>query len=63
MIKNKMNKSLIMTLGGVRGGISLALALSLINVPPDIVYITYVVVVLSIISQSTIFEKYIKRLV
>lgn len=62
-LKNKMNKSLIMTLGGVRGGISLALALSLINVPPDIVYITYVVVVLSIISQSTIFEKYIKRLV
>lgn len=60
-IKNLHKKSLLMTFGGVRGGISLALALSIDGLPNLIICITYSVVVLSIIIQSYIFEMYSKK--
>lgn len=58
---NIHKKSLLMTFGGVRGGISLALALSIIGLPDILIYITYSVVVISIIVQSYIFELYSKK--
>lgn len=58
---NVNKKSLLMTLGGVRGGISLALALSIIGLPNILIYITYSVVVLSIVCQSYLFEIYCKK--
>lgn len=60
-LNNINKKSLLMTLGGVRGGISLALALSINGLPDEFIYITYTVVVLSIIVQSYIFELYSKK--
>ncbi|AOW21388.1 cation:proton antiporter [Urechidicola croceus] len=58
------NTNLIMTWGGLRGGISIALALSL---TPDMhrdlfLVITYVIVVFSIIGQGLTVGKLIKRL-
>ena len=52
-----------MTWGGLRGGISVALALSL---PPGaernvILAITYAVVVFSILVQGLTIEKFVKR--
>lgn len=61
-LEEKMKRSIVMTLGGVRGGISLALALSLTEFPKDLIYITYIVVILSIIFQSTLFEKYVLKI-
>lgn len=58
-LKEKLHYSNIMTLGGVRGGISLALALSLAHFPTELIYITYIVVILSIVFQSTFFDKYL----
>ena len=59
---NNINKkSILMTFGGVRGGISLALALSIEGLPDIIIYVTYSVVVLSIIIQSYIFELYSRK--
>lgn len=54
----------IMTWGGLRGGISIALALSLsADMPRDLILtITYVVVVFSIIVQGLTIEKMVKRL-
>lgn len=60
-LSNINKKSIVMTLGGIRGGISLALALSINNLPIIIVSLTYSVVILSIIVQSTLFEKYIQK--
>ncbi|SMP33804.1 cation:proton antiporter [Chryseobacterium profundimaris] len=63
--KSLGNKSLlIMTWGGLRGGISIALSLSL---PPSpfkniIVSITFVIVIFSIIVQGVTVEKVIKKL-
>ncbi len=55
----------LMTWGGLRGGISVALALSLENGPERdiIVAMTYVVVVFSIVVQGLTMEKLVKRLV
>ncbi len=57
-------KLLIMTWGGLRGGISIALALSLTGVMERnlFVSITYVVVLFSIIGQGLTLEKVVKRL-
>ena len=56
------NAILIMTWGGLRGGISIALALSLATGPARdlIVSITYVVVVFSILVQGLTIKKLIK---
>jgi len=55
---------LIMTWGGLRGGISIALALSLLSTMPrdQIVAMTYMVVVFSIVVQGLTLEKVVKRL-
>ncbi|MCP4710639.1 MAG: sodium:proton antiporter, partial [Planctomycetes bacterium] len=56
------NATIIMTWGGLRGGISIALALSLgAGAERDlIVAITYVVVVFSILVQGLTIKKLIK---
>lgn len=58
------NALLIMTWGGLRGGISVALALSLSPGPQKnlLVTITYVVVLFSLLIQGLTIEKLIKRL-
>jgi len=58
------NTNLIMTWGGLRGGISIALALSLTqNMHRDLfLVITYIVVVFSIIGQGLTVGKLIKKL-
>jgi len=56
---------IMMTWGGLRGGISVALALSISNEVPDknlIVAITYVVVLFSVIGQGLTLERLIQRL-
>jgi CPA1 family monovalent cation:H+ antiporter len=54
----------ILTWGGLRGGISIALALSLENNPSSeiILYITYVVVLFSIIVQGLSIGKFAKKI-
>ncbi|EZH73724.1 sodium:proton antiporter [Aquimarina atlantica] len=54
----------ILTWGGLRGGISIALALSLADNPSSeiILYITYVVVLFSIIIQGLSIGKLVRRL-
>ena len=58
------NTNLIMTWGGLRGGISIALALSLTTVMHRDLFlvITYIIVVFSIIGQGLTVGKLIKRL-
>ena len=58
------NEALILTWAGLRGGISIALALSLPEgeVKDIIVYATYVVVVFSIIAQGLSIEKLVSKL-
>lgn len=55
---------IIMTWGGLRGGISIALALSLLATMPrdQIVAMTYIIVVFSIVVQGLTVEKVVKRL-
>lgn len=59
------NTNLIMTWGGLRGGISIALALSLSQAMEKdlLVTITYIVVVFSIVVQGLTVEKVVKKLV
>jgi CPA1 family monovalent cation:H+ antiporter len=54
----------IMTWGGLRGGISVALALSIPPVPErmTIITITYIIVVFSIIVQSMNLGKLVDRI-
>ena len=55
---------LLLTWGGLRGGLSIAMALSLPaawNAKPYIVFITYSVVLFSIIVQGLTLEKVVKR--
>lgn len=54
----------VLTWGGLRGGISIALALSLMHNPSSevILYITYVVVLFSIIVQGLSIGKLVKRI-
>jgi CPA1 family monovalent cation:H+ antiporter len=58
------NTNLIMTWGGLRGGISIALALGLTEVMHRDLFlvITYIVVVFSILVQGLTVEKLVKRL-
>ena len=58
------NETLLLTWAGLRGGISIALALSLPegDVKDIIVYATYVVVVFSIIAQGLTVEKLVSKL-
>lgn len=53
----------IITLGGLRGGISVALALSLTEGyhREEIVYITYIVVIFSVVIQGLLFNKFYKK--
>ncbi len=53
----------IMTWGGLRGGISVALALSIPRVPerPTIISITYIIVIFSILIQGMTLRKLVKR--
>lgn len=56
---------LLMTWGGLRGGLSIAMALSLPSeweAKPYIVFITYAVVLFSIIVQGLTLEKLVKRI-
>lgn len=55
-------ESLLMTWGGMRGGISIALALSLPHLNKDIIAITYCVVISSILLQGSSFKKVCKYL-
>ena len=54
----------VLTWGGLRGGISLALALSLTNNPSAeiITYITYIVVLFSILVQGLTIGAFVKKL-
>ncbi len=58
------NESIILTWAGLRGGISIALALSLPEgeIKDIILYATYVVVVFSIIAQGLTIEKLVSKL-
>ncbi len=68
LLKHKEDKPLktvvVLTWGGLRGGISIALALSLADTSSSevILYITYVVVLFSIIVQGLSIGKLVKRL-
>ena len=55
----------MLTWGGLRGGISVALALSLPSGPErdTLVTITYVVVVFSVLVQGLSIEKLVRRVV
>ena len=55
---------LLMTWGGLRGGLSIAMALSLSNETHKdlIVFITYIIVLFSILVQGLTVEKFAKRL-
>ncbi len=54
----------ILTWGGLRGGISVALALSIPPVPerPTIITITYIIVVFSIVVQGMTLGKLVDRI-
>ena len=58
------NSVYLMTWGGLRGGLSIAMALSLTRSEPKdmLVFITYVIVLFSIIVQGLTVEKLAKRL-
>ncbi|MGB3606039.1 MAG: sodium:proton antiporter [Psychroserpens sp.] len=62
--KSNTKETLILTWAGLRGGISIALALSLPDgdVKTIILYATYVVVVFSIIAQGLSIEKLVSKL-
>ncbi|MBD0285057.1 MAG: sodium:proton antiporter [Flavisolibacter sp.] len=56
--------TVLMTWGGLRGGLSIAMALSLARTDPKeiIVFITYIVVLFSIMVQGLTLERLVKRL-
>lgn len=58
------NTVLLLTWGGLRGGVSIALALSMFEAPykPALVAITYIVVLFSIIIQGLTVGKFAKKL-
>ena len=59
--KNYWSENFIMTWGGVRGGVSIALALSLPLNGSDILTMAYIVVLISILLQGATFEKIVCR--
>ena len=63
--KSPIKTVAVLTWGGLRGGISLALALSLTDDNPSakiIIYITYMVVFFSILVQGLTIGKFVKKL-
>jgi CPA1 family monovalent cation:H+ antiporter len=63
--KNNIKILTLLTWGGLRGGISVALALLAYNKVPEgniIIVVTYIVVLFSIIFQGLTIEKLIKKL-
>jgi CPA1 family monovalent cation:H+ antiporter len=56
-VQFSFRESLLMTWGGMRGGISIALALSVPHLHSDLIAITYVVVISSILLQGSTFKK------
>lgn len=56
-VQFSFRESLLMTWGGMRGGISIALALSVPHLHSDLIAITYVVVISSILLQGATFKK------
>jgi CPA1 family monovalent cation:H+ antiporter len=52
----------VMCWGGLRGGISIALALSIPNAPEIVVTVTYIVVLLSILLQGSTFKLLVNKL-
>jgi len=62
--KSPIKTVAVLTWGGLRGGISLALALSLTDNPSAeiIAYITYIVVFFSILVQGLTIGKFVKKL-
>ncbi|MDH3709033.1 MAG: sodium:proton antiporter [Cyclobacteriaceae bacterium] len=64
-VPNKQKTAAVMIWGGLRGGISVALALSISTELPErefLVFITYTVVVFSIIFQGLTVKKLVQRL-
>ena len=61
---NPMNTVKILTWGGLRGGISIALALSLGEYPfgDGLILMTYIVVLVSIIVQGLTIGRVVKKL-
>lgn len=68
LLKHQKNKllptAMLLTWGGLRGGISLALALSLPSMTSNeaLIFITYVVVIFSVLVQGLTMEKVVKQL-
>ena len=62
--ENKMKTSLLLTWGGLRGGISIALALSIPNdtYGPTILLLTFIVALFSILVQGLSLGKLVKKL-
>lgn len=58
----KYKESILMAWGGIRGGISVALAIGMPYVPESTVAITYVVVIASILIQGSTFKWIIHKL-
>jgi len=57
-----LKECFIMSWGGLRGGISLALAWSVVRLSPNLLPITYIVVVASILIQGITLKSLIERL-
>jgi CPA1 family monovalent cation:H+ antiporter len=59
---NYWKENVVMCWGGLRGGISIALALSIPGAPDIIITMTYIVVILSILVQGSTFKALLNKL-